>query len=74
VGGAARRQLGGGPEERIGDLTKEERLENLRYWKSTVGYGRRWIVEIVISALKRMFSETSRDPASSDYVRFHGFS
>ena len=50
-------QLGGGPEVPVGDLSKEERQENLRYWKSTVGYGERWIVEIVISAIKRMFGE-----------------
>ncbi len=37
-------QLGGGPEVPVGDLSKEERQENLRYWKSTVGYGARWIV------------------------------
>ncbi len=49
--------LGGGPEEAVGDLSKEERQENLRYWKSTAGYGARWIVEIVVSAIKRMFGE-----------------
>jgi len=52
-----RRQQGGGPREAVGGLPREERLENLRYWKSTVGYGTRWIVEIVISAIKRMFGE-----------------
>ncbi len=50
-------QLGGGPEEPVGSLSKEERQENLRYWKSTVGFGSRWIVEIVISSIKRMFGE-----------------
>ncbi len=50
-------QLGGGPEEPVGSLSKEERQENLRYWKSTIGFGIRWIVEIVISAIKRMFGE-----------------
>ncbi len=50
-------QLGGGPEMPVGDLSKEERQENLRYSKSTVGFGSRWIVEIVISSIKRMFGE-----------------
>ncbi len=50
-------QIGGGPEVPVGDLSKEERQENLRYWKSTVGFGSRWIVEIVISSIKRMFGE-----------------
>ena len=53
-----RRQLGGGPEEKIGDLPTEERLENRLYWRCTVGYNERWLVEIVISALKRMFGES----------------
>ena len=35
----------------------KERQENLRYPKSTVGSGSRWIVEIVMSAIKRMFGE-----------------
>ncbi len=56
-GRLVRWQLGGGPEVPVGDLSKEERQENLRYWKSTVGFGSRWIVEIVISAIKRMFGE-----------------
>ena len=33
-------QLGGGPEVPVGDLSKEERQENLRYWESTVGFVR----------------------------------
>ncbi len=56
-GRLVRWQLGGGPEVPVGNLSKEERQENLRYWKSTVGFGSRWIVEIVISAIKRMFGE-----------------
>ena len=56
-GRLVRWQLGGGPEEPVGSLSKEERQENLRYPKSTVGFGIRWIVEIVISAIKRMFGE-----------------
>jgi len=55
-----RRQLDGGSEEKIGSLSRDERRENMRYWKSTVQYNRRWLVEIVISAIKRMFGENLR--------------
>jgi len=37
-----RRQLGGGPEEKVGGFSRDERLENMRYWKSTVQYNKRW--------------------------------
>ena len=32
-----------------------ERVQNQKGWKRRVGYGRRWLVEIVFSTLKRMF-------------------
>ena len=54
-GEAVREQLGGSPETRIGSIGMEEREENKRYWKSKVGYNRRWLIEIIISAFKRMF-------------------
>ncbi len=54
---AVRRQLGGGPQVRVDGLTKGQRLENRRYWKSTVGYGRRWGIERVIAAFKQIFGE-----------------
>ena len=59
-GHAVRDQLGGSPEASITDLTKEEREECREYWKTRVGYGRRWTVERSISALKRIFGEYVR--------------
>ncbi len=50
-------QLGDGSEVPVGDLPKEKGQENLQYPKSTIGYGVKWIVEIMISATKRMFGE-----------------
>ncbi len=47
----------GGSKVPADDLSEEERQENLRYPKSTIGCGRRWLVEIAISAIKRMFGE-----------------
>jgi len=54
---AVREQLGGDQSARVDKLDVQEREENKRYWKSTVGYGRRWIIEIIISAFKRMFGD-----------------
>lgn len=56
-GEAVREQLGGSPETRIGGIGMEEREENKMYWKSRVGYNRRWLIEIIISAFKRMFGD-----------------
>ena len=39
---------------------KNERLANQKEWKKRVRYGLRWLVEIVISAFKRMFGESVR--------------
>ncbi|MCY4491361.1 MAG: transposase, partial [Thaumarchaeota archaeon] len=50
-------QLGGSPETNIGNMDKEEREENRSLWKSKVGYNRRWLIEIIISAFKRMFGD-----------------
>ncbi|MCY4490227.1 MAG: hypothetical protein OXC46_02045 [Thaumarchaeota archaeon] len=38
-------------------MDKEEREENRRLWKSKVGYNRRWLIEIIISAFKRIFGD-----------------
>ena len=35
-----------------------ERVQNQQDWKRRVGYGRRWLVEIVFSSLKRMFGSS----------------
>ena len=57
-GVAVRDQLGGSPEGSVGTLTGRQKRENQRRWKRRVGYGRRWVVEIVFSAFKRMFGES----------------
>ena len=54
---AAQDQLCGsdpGPK-RLAALDEYERVQNQKDWKRRVGYGRRWLVEIVFSSLKRMF-------------------
>ena len=56
-GEKVRDQLGGSPETNIGNMDKEEREENRRLWKSKVGYNRRWLIEIIISAFKRLFGD-----------------
>ena len=57
-------QLGGGatPAE-LASLGEREREENRKKWKTRVRYGMRWLVEIVISALKRTYGDfvTARD-------------
>ena len=52
-----REQLGGSPETNIGNMDKEEREENRRLWNNMFGYNRRWLIEIIISAFKRMFGD-----------------
>ncbi len=56
-GEAVRDRPGGGPEARAGRVGTREREENVRYWKARKGYGRRWLIEIIISAFKRMFGD-----------------
>ena len=43
-----------GPK-RLAALDECGRVQNQKDWKRRVGYGRRWLVEIVFSSLKRMF-------------------
>ena len=45
-----------GPK-RLVALGKCERVQNQKNWKRRVGYGQRWLVEIVFSSLKWMFGE-----------------
>ncbi len=54
---AVKEQLGGSADMHVKGRTAEQKKENRRYWKSTVGYGKRWRIEIIISAFKRMFGE-----------------
>ena len=38
-------------------MDSKEREENSMYWKSRIGYNRRRLIEIIISAFKRMFGD-----------------
>lgn len=56
-------QLGGKgdcTDQDLNRMIKNERLANQKDWKERVRYGLRWIVEIVISAFKRVFGESVR--------------
>ena len=56
-------QLGGGVDctgRVLNRMAKAERLANQKGWKKDVRYRLRWLVEIVISAFKRMFGESAR--------------
>ena len=56
-------QLGGGGDctnRTLARMVREARLANQKDWKTKVRYGLRWIVEIVISAFKRIFGESIR--------------
>ncbi len=55
-----REQPGGSLTAHIGGLSDDAKKENRRYWKSRVGYGQRWIVEIIVSAFKRLFGNNVR--------------
>ena len=41
--------------KKLASLDEDERVSNQKEWKERVGYGRRWLVEIVFSSLKRIF-------------------
>ena len=56
-------QLGGVGDCTVKDLarmTKSERRANRKKWRKLVRFGLRWLVEIVISAYKRVFGESVR--------------
>ena len=55
---AVRKQLGGSaPQPRVEDVRRLEKRRFQEEWKKKVEYGKRWLVEIVFSAFKRMFGE-----------------
>ena len=47
----------GSQNAQIGTMDVQEKEENKSYWKSMVEYGKRWLIEIIISAFKRMFGD-----------------
>ena len=62
-------QLGDGCTNKdFNHMTKDERRANQKKWKERVEFGLRWIVEIVISAFKRVLGESVR--ALTPYTAF----
>ena len=58
-GGSVRGQRGRGARN-VSALTETERADALEEWKENSGYGKRWIVEIIFSAFKRLFGSDVR--------------
>ena len=56
-GTAVRDQLDGSACSPIGKLSDDEKRHAQKEWKKRTGYGRRWLMEIVFSAFKRMSGE-----------------
>ena len=56
-GMAVREQLGGSADSRVWKMSNDEKKRLREEWKKKAGYGKRWLVEIVFSAFKRMFGE-----------------
>ena len=54
---AVREQLGGSADSRVWKISNDEKKCLREEWKKKVEYGKRWLVEIVFSAFKRMFGE-----------------
>ena len=52
---AVRDQLGWSPMSPISNLADDQKKENQKKWKDRVGYGKRWMVEIIFSAFKQIF-------------------
>ena len=50
-------------DQDLNRMIRNERLANQKDWKERARYGLRWMVEIVISAFKRIFGESIRAPA-----------
>jgi hypothetical protein len=46
-----------------------EQLANYKRWAASVSYGRRWIVESVFSAIKRMFGEEVRSKKKRNMIQ-----
>ena len=51
---------GGCTSKELARMTKSERQANQKDWRERVEFGLRWLVEIVISAFKRVFGESVR--------------
>ena len=58
-GRVVREQLGFGTKY-VSDLTAAEKAASMEAWKAASRYGRRWTIEIVFSAVKRLFGSDVR--------------
>ena len=56
-GMAVREQLGGSAGSRVWKMSNDEKKRLREEWKKNAEYDKRWLVEIVFSAFKRMFGE-----------------
>ena len=56
-GMAVKEQLGGSADSRVWKMSNDEKKRLREEWKKKAEYGKRWLVEIVFSAFKRMFGE-----------------
>ena len=63
-----REQLGFGTKY-VSDLTAAEKAASMEAWKAASMYGRRWTVEIVFSAVKRLFGSDVRALGWKNIVR-----
>ena len=52
---AVREQLGGSADSHAWKMSDDEKRRFREEWKKKAEYGKRWLVEIVFSAFKRMF-------------------
>ena len=54
---AVREQLGGSADSHVWKMSDDEKRRFREEWKKKVEYGKRWLVETMFSAFKRMFGE-----------------
>ena len=54
---AVRDQFAGSAGSPIWKLSYDEKRHTQEEWKKRAGYSRRWLVEIVLSAFKKIFGE-----------------
>ena len=67
-GGVAREQLGFGTKY-VSDLTAAEKVASMEAWKAASRCGRRRAVEVIFSAVKRLFGSGARAPKWKNTVR-----
>ena len=60
VWGMSMRGQRGSGAKNVSDLTETKRADGLEECKENSGYGKRWIVEIIFSAFKRLFGSDVR--------------